>query len=190
MDSDLYYSIQTPPDFDPAKKYPVILYVYGGPGAQVVTRNWESLTDQYYTRQGYIVWRLDNRGTPNRGKAFEDVIYRQMGIPEVRDQLVGVEHLKSLPYVDANRIGIHGWSYGGYMTLMTILQAPENTFAAAFAGAPVTDWALYDTFYTERYMDTPEDNPDGYEKSSVFYHLDRAGPRPAAADACAWHGGR
>ena len=171
--SDLYYSIQTPPDFDPAKKYPVILYVYGGPGAQVVTRNWESLTDQYYTRQGYIVWRLDNRGTPNRGKAFEDVIYRQMGIPEVRDQLVGVEHLKSLPYVDAGRIAIHGWSYGGYMTLMTILQAPENTFAAAFAGAPVTDWALYDTFYTERYMDTPQDNPDGYEKSSVFYHLDK-----------------
>ena len=170
--SDLYYSIQTPPDFDPSKKYPVILYVYGGPGAQVVTRNWESLTDQYYTRQGYIVWRLDNRGTPNRGKAFEDVIYRQMGIPEVRDQLVGVEHLKSLPFVDADRIAIHGWSYGGYMTLMTILQAPEHTFAAAFAGAPVTDWALYDTFYTERYMDTPEDNPEGYEKSSVFYHLE------------------
>ncbi len=171
--SDLYYSIQTPPDFDPGKQYPVILYVYGGPGAQVVTRNWESLTDQYYTREGYIVWRLDNRGTPNRGKAFEDVIYRQMGIPEVRDQLVGVEHLKSLPYVDADRIAIHGWSYGGYMTLMTILQAPENTFAAAFAGAPVTDWSLYDTFYTERYMDTPQDNPEGYEKSSVFYHLDK-----------------
>ena len=170
---DLYYSIQTPPDFDPSKKYPVILYVYGGPGAQVVTRNWESLTDQYFTRQGYIVWRLDNRGTPNRGKAFEDVIYRQMGIPEVRDQLVGVEYLKSLPYVDADRIAIHGWSYGGYMTLMTILQAPENTFAAAFSGAPVTDWVLYDTFYTERYMDTPQDNAEGYEKSSVFYHLDK-----------------
>ena len=170
---DLYYAIQTPPDFDPAKKYPVIVYTYGGPGAQIVTRNWESLLDQYFTREGYIVWRLDNRGSANRGKKFEDVIYRQMGIPEVRDQLVGVEHLKSLPYVDAERIAIHGWSYGGYMTLMTILQAPENTFAAAFSGAPVTDWSLYDTFYTERYMDTPEDNPEGYEKSSVFYHLDK-----------------
>ncbi len=109
----------------------------------------------------------------NRGKKFEDVIYRQTGGPEVRDQLVGVEWLKSQPFVDADRIGIQGWSYGGYMALMTILQAPEGTFAAAVAGAPVTDWSLYDTFYTERYMDTPQDNPDGYEKSSVFYHLDR-----------------
>lgn len=169
----LYYSIQTPPDFDPTKRYPVLVNVYGGPGVQTVDRDWERLTDVFYTQQGYIVFRLDNRGTANRGKAFEDVIYRQMGIPEVADQLLGVEWLKSQPFVDADRIAIQGWSYGGYMTLMTMLQAEPGTFAAAVSGAPVTDWALYDTFYTERYMDTPQDNPEGYEKSSVFYHLDR-----------------
>ena len=169
----LYYSIQTPPDFDPAKQYPVLVEVYGGPHVQTVTRNWERMSDQFYSRQGYIVFRLDNRGSANRGKAFEDVIYRQTGGPEVRDQLVGVDWLKAQPFVDPERIAIQGWSYGGYMTLMTILQAPEGTFAAAVSGAPVTDWSLYDTFYTERYMDTPQDNPEGYEKSSVFYHLDR-----------------
>ena len=169
----LHYSIQKPPGFDPAKQYPVIVNVYGGPAFQTVDRDWERLTDVFYTQQGYIVFRLDNRGTTNRGKAFEDVIYRQMGIPEVRDQLLGVEWLKSLDFVDSDRIAIQGWSYGGYMTLMTLLQAEPGTFAAALSGAPVTDWSLYDTFYTERYMDTPQDNPDGYERGSVFYHLDR-----------------
>ncbi|MEL6826959.1 MAG: DPP IV N-terminal domain-containing protein [Pseudomonadota bacterium] len=169
----LYYSIQLPPDFDARKTYPALVETYGGPHAQTVNRNWERLSDQYYSRQGYVVFRLDNRGMANRGKAFEDVIYRQMGIPEVRDLLVGVDWLKSQPFVDGDRVGIQGWSYGGYMTMMTILQAPEGTFAAAVAGAPVTDWALYDTFYTERYMDTPQDNAEGYEKSSVFYYLDR-----------------
>ena len=169
----LYYSIQLPPNFDPSKKYPALVEVYGGPHVQTVTRNWERMSDQFYSREGYVVFRLDNRGSSNRGKKFEDVIYRQTGGPEVRDQLLGVEWLKSQTFVDADRVGIQGWSYGGYMTLMTILQAPEGTFAAAVAGAPVTDWTLYDTFYTERYMDTPQDNPDGYEKSSVFYHLDR-----------------
>lgn len=171
----LYYSMVTPPGFSRQsdKTYPVIVEVYGGPHVQTVDRDWESLSDQYLARQGYIVFRLDNRGMANRGKAFEDVIYRQTGGPEVRDQLVGVDWLKSQPFVDPDRVAIQGWSYGGYMTLMTILQAPEGTFAAAVAGAPVTDWSLYDTFYTERYMDTPQDNPDGYDKSSVFYHLDR-----------------
>ena len=169
----LYYSILKPADFDPSKTYPAIVEVYGGPHVQTVDRDWESLSDQYLARQGYIVFRLDNRGMANRGKAFEDVIYRQTGGPEVRDQLRGVDWLKSQPFVDADRVAIQGWSYGGYMTLMTILQAPEGTFAAAASGAPVTDWSLYDTFYTERYMDTPEDNADGYDKSSVFYHLDR-----------------
>ena len=130
------------------------------------------MSDQYYSRAGYIVFRLDNRGSDNRGRKFEDAIYRRTGGPEVRDQLVGVDYLKSLPYVDGDRVGIQGWSYGGYMTLMTILQAPEGTFAAAVSGAPVTDWSLYDTFYTERYMDTPQDNGDGYEASSVFPYLD------------------
>ena len=167
----LYYSIQLPPDFDANKTYPALVEIYGGPHAQTVNRNWERLSDQFYTRQGYVVFRIDNRGMANRGKRFEDVIYRQMGGPEVRDVLVGVDWLKSQPFIDADRVGIQGWSYGGYLTLMTILQAPEGTFAAAVAGAPVTDWSLYDTFYTERYMDTPQDNADGYEKSSVFYHL-------------------
>nr|WP_070960985.1 DPP IV N-terminal domain-containing protein [Hyphomonas sp. Mor2] len=169
----LYYSIQLPPDFDASKTYPALVEIYGGPHVQTVNRNWERLSDQFYSRQGYVVFRIDNRGMANRGKAFEDVIYRQMGIPEVRDVLVGVDWLKSQPFVDGERVGIQGWSYGGYMTLMTILQAPEGTFAAAVAGAPVTDWALYDTFYTERYMDTPQDNAEGYETSSVFHHLDR-----------------
>ncbi|WP_018146547.1 S9 family peptidase [Henriciella marina] len=169
----LYYSILKPADFDASRTYPAIVEVYGGPHVQTVDRDWESLSDQYLVRQGYVVFRLDNRGMANRGKAFEDVIYRQTGGPEVRDQLVGVDWLKSQPFVDPDRVAIQGWSYGGYMTLMTILQAPEGTFVAAVAGAPVTDWSLYDTFYTERYMDTPEDNPDGYDKSSVFYHLDR-----------------
>ena len=169
----LHYSIQLPPDFDASKSYPALVEIYGGPHAQTVNRNWERLSDQFYSRQGYVVFRIDNRGMAHRGKQFEDVIYRQMGIPEVRDVLVGVDWLKSQPFVDGDRVGIQGWSYGGYMTLMTILQAPEGTFAAAVAGAPVTDWSLYDTFYTERYMDTPQDNADGYEKSSVFYHLDR-----------------
>lgn len=169
----LYYSIQLPPDFDASKTYPALVEIYGGPHVQTVNRNWERLSDQFYSREGYVVFRIDNRGMANRGKRFEDAIYRQMGIPEVRDVLVGVDWLKAQPFVDGDRVGIQGWSYGGYMTLMTILQAPEGTFAAAVAGAPVTDWALYDTFYTERYMDTPQDNADGYEKSSVFYHLEQ-----------------
>ena len=169
----LYYSIQLPPDFDSSKKYPVLLNVYGGPHAQTVTRNWERLSDQFYTHNGYIVFRLDNRGSGNRGKKFEDVIYRDMGNAEVKDQLKGVEFLKSKPFVDPEKIAIQGWSYGGYMTLMTMLQAEPGTFAAGVSGAPVTDWSLYDTFYTERYMGTPQNNPDGYERSSVFYHLDR-----------------
>lgn len=168
----LYYSILKPPGFDPAKKYPVIIEVYGGPHVQTVERKWGALSDQFLARQGFIVFRLDNRGSYNRGRRFEDVIYRQTGAPEVRDQLKGVEWLKSQPFVDPDRIAIEGWSYGGYMTLMTLAQAPEGTFAAAAAGASVTDWALYDTFYTERYMDTPQDNPDGYAASSVFAHID------------------
>jgi dipeptidyl-peptidase 4 len=169
---DLYYSILKPPGFDPAEKYPVIVEVYGGPHVQTVVNEWGRVSDQFYAREGYILFRLDNRGSANRGKQFEDVIYRRTGGPEVRDQLVGVNWLKAQPFVDARRIAIQGWSYGGYMTLMTALQAPAGTFAAAAAGAPVTDWRLYDTFYTERYMDTPENNPDGYEASSVFPYVD------------------
>tara|TARA_R110000787_G_scaffold3702_5_gene14357 strand:+ start:44839 stop:47073 length:2235 start_codon:yes stop_codon:yes gene_type:complete len=170
---DLYYSILKPPGFDAGKQYPVIVEVYGGPGVQTVVNEWGRVSDQFYARGGYILFRLDNRGSANRGKAFEDVIHRRTGGPEVRDQMVGVDWLKSQPFVDASRIAIQGWSYGGYMTLMTILQAPKGTFAAAAAGAPVTDYRLYDTFYTERYLDTPQDNPDGYEAGSVFPYIDR-----------------
>ena len=169
----LYYSIQLPPDFDPGKTYPALVETYGGPHAQTVNRNWERLSDQYYSRQGYVVFRLDNRGMANRGRTFEDVIHRQTGQPEVRDLLVGVDWLKSQSFVDGDRVGIQGWSYGGYMVMMTILQAPEGTFAAAVAGAPVSDWTLYDTFYTERYMGLPQEQAESYERSSVFYHLEK-----------------
>lgn len=168
----LHYSLQKPTNHDPTKKYPVIVEVYGGPGVQMVNRDWGPLTDVFYAGQGYIVFRLDNRGSSNRGKAFEDVIHLNMGDAEVRDQLKGVEWLISQPFVDPERIAIQGWSYGGYMTLKTILAAPPGTFAAAVAGAPVTDWSFYDTFYTERYMGTPQTNPDGYRKSSVFPDLE------------------
>lgn len=168
----LHYSLQTPPDFDPGRRYPVLVEVYGGPHVQTVDRNWERLADQFYTQQGYVVFRLDNRGSAHRGKRFETSIYRQTGRAEVQDQLTGIAWLKRQAFVDPERIAIQGWSYGGYMTLMTLLQAPAGTFAAAVSGAPVTDWSLYDTFYTERYMDHPEDNADGYHKSSVFPYLD------------------
>ena len=165
---DLYYSILKPPGFNPDLNYPAIVEVYGGPHVQTVKRAWGSLSDQFLAGQGYIIFRLDNRGSDNRGRKFEDVIYHRTGGPEVRDQLVGVNWLKDQPYVDADRIAIQGGSYGGYMSLMTILQAPEGTFAAAVSSAPVTDWSLYDTFYTERYMGTPESNPDGYAASNVL----------------------
>lgn len=169
---EMYYSLLLPPDFDKTKKYPVILEVYGGPGAQLVTHSWKKLLDQFYVQSGYILFRLDNRGSASRGKAFEDVLYRSMGQVEVKDQLLGVKFLKKLPYVDSERIALQGWSYGGYITLMTILQAPKGTFAAAVSGAPVTDWSRYDTFYTERYMDTPQDNAEGYTTGSVFSWID------------------
>jgi dipeptidyl-peptidase-4 len=169
----LYFSILKPFDFDPAKRYPVIVYTYGGPHVQVVNNQWgrDAIFHQYLQQQGYLVFALDNRGSTNRGTAFEFPIHRQMSRVEVRDQELGVEYLRTLPYVDGDRIGIYGWSYGGYMTLMAMMQAPD-AFAAGVSGAPVTDWALYDTHYTERYMSTPADNPDGYELSNVLSHVE------------------
>ena len=168
----LHYSLLKPPGFDPATRYPAIIEVYGGPHVQTVTNSWGSLSDQYLARQGYLVFRLDNRGTWNRGKQFEDVIHHRTGLHEVSDQMKGVDWLKAQSFVDAERVAIQGWSYGGYMTLMTLLQAPAGTFAAAVAGAAVADWSLYDTFYTERYMGTPQTNAGGYEASSVFPYLE------------------
>lgn len=168
----LHYSLHRPRDFDPGKRYPVLVEVYGGPHVQMVDRHWERMTDQFYTHLGYLVFRLDNRGSAHRGKRFESVIYRRTGDAEVRDQLAGVHWLRQQSFVDPARIAIQGWSYGGYMTLMTLLQAPRGTFAAAVSGAPVTDWSLYDTFYTERYLDHPAENVEGYQQSSVFPYLD------------------
>ena len=166
----LYYRLLKPYNFDPDDRYPVVVYVYGGPGVQIVNRSWggdNALFLQLLQQNGYIVFSIDNRGSANRGTAFEAPIYGQMSVIEVMDQVRGVEFLKTLPYVDGSRIGITGSSYGGYMTLMAMLQAPE-TFHVGVAWAPVTDWALYDTHYTERYMGTPAANPNGYQASNVL----------------------
>ncbi len=166
----LWWSMRTPPGFDPTKRYPVIVQVYGGPAAALVTRSWQSPEDQLMLEAGFILFSLDNRGTPNRSVAFKTALDRRFGTVEVEDQLVGVRYLTSLPYVDARHIGVEGWSNGGYMTLM-LLTVPDSPFAAGVAGAPVTDWALYDTAYTERYMGTPADNPDGYRAADVLPRL-------------------
>ena len=173
--SELHYSLIKPADFDPARKYPVVVYVYGGPATQTVTRAWPGRTDhffnQYLAQSGYVVFSLDNRGTPRRGAKFGGALYGRQGTVEVQDQVAGVEFLRGQSWVDPARIGVHGWSNGGYMTLMLLGQASDH-YACGVAGAPVTDWALYDTHYTERYMDHPERNPDGYRVSSVFTHID------------------
>ena len=168
--SDMYYSITTPPDFDPSKRYPVIVSVYGGPHAQMVHRQWGAMTDQLLLEDGYVIFRLDNRGSYNRSFAFKSAIDRNLGKLEVQDQFAGVDYLKTLPYVDPNRIGVMGWSYGGFMTL-SLLVAPNSPFAAGAAGAPPVDWTLYDTHYTEQFMGQPSENPDGYKASEVVPKL-------------------
>jgi dipeptidyl-peptidase-4 len=163
----LYAQLLKPANFDPAKKYPVIVDVYGGPHVQLVQKHWtgSSLYEQLLAQNGFLVWTLDNRGSWGRGHAWESAIFENMGKRELDDQLVGVDYLKSLPYVDASRIGIRGWSYGGYMTLYALTHAPD-VFKCGSAGAPVTDWKFYDSIYTERYMRTPKENPAGYKSSS------------------------
>lgn len=165
----LYGRLILPTDFDPAKKYPVIVYVYGGPHSQMVRKTWKNSARwwQYYMAQkGFISFTLDNRGTQNRGRKFEDVIHRNLGINETDDQMAGIEYLKSLDYVDTDRIGVHGWSYGGFMTMNLMMRHPE-TFKVGVAGGPVVDWSLYEVMYGERYMDTPEENPEGYNKTDM-----------------------
>ena len=174
----MHYRLFKPKTLEAGKKYPVMVNVYGGPHAQRVTNSWRSknLYFQYMVQQGYIVFQLDNRGSYNRGKKFEDPIYKHLGEIEVQDQIKGVEFLRTLDYVDAERIGIYGHSYGGYMALMTMFKAGDY-FKAGVSGAPVTDWALYDTHYTERYLGHPNTNAAGYEKSAVFpYAQGLAGP--------------
>ncbi|MAN12463.1 MAG: S9 family peptidase, partial [Sphingobium sp.] len=162
----LYTKMLTPP-LEPGKRYPVFMIHYGGPGGgRQVTNTWSGALNQYLVDRGWIVFAIDNRGTPDRGKAFEDHLYRAMGTVEVQDQLTGVEWLKKQPYVDADRIATYGWSYGGYMSLKLLEKAP-GIFAAAVAGAPVTKWQLYDTHYTERYLGQPQDKPSAYPASGA-----------------------
>jgi dipeptidyl-peptidase-4 len=172
----LYYQITKPRDMAPGKLYPVLVYVYGGPGVQMVQRAWPRSNDllfrQYLAQHGYIVFTLDNRGSAGRGVRFKTAIYHHMGSVEVQDQVAGVSFLKTLPYVDARRIGVFGWSYGGYMALMCMMQAPD-VFTAGIAGAPVTDWHLYDTHYTEQFMGTPQENAAGYTGSSVITYANQ-----------------
>jgi dipeptidyl-peptidase-4 len=166
--SDLQYRLYKPKELK--GKHPVIVYLYGGPHAQMVTNSWggnRGLLMQYWVNKGYVVFTLDNRGSYNRGKAFEDPIFKKMGFVEVDDQITGVTFLRTLDYVDPQRIGVHGHSYGGYMTLMAMFKAGDY-FAAGVAGAPVTDWRLYDTHYTERYMGNPKTDDQAYTDSSVF----------------------
>ncbi|MBA5605358.1 S9 family peptidase [Duganella sp. FT3S] len=167
----LYYSLLKPANFNPFKKYPVFLSTYGGPHAQHVARKWGNLFDQYMAQQGFVVFRLDNRGSFRRERAFTDAIYRQLGKVEVEDQLTGIAWLGQQSYVDARRIGVFGWSYGGFMTLR-LLAAASDKIALGVSVAPVTDWSLYDTHYTEQFMSTPKDNADGYRNSGVYAHLD------------------
>jgi len=175
----LYWSMLRPADFDPKKKYPALVYVYGGPGVQMVTNQWQSsrgLFQQYLAERGLIVFTLDNRGSARRGCAFEQAVYRHLGQVEVADQVRGSQFLKSLPYVDPQRIGVYGGSYGGYMTLMCLNKAPDH-FRMGVAYTPVADWNLYDSVYTERYMDRPQDNPEGYrEGAPLRFAQGLAGP--------------
>jgi len=166
----LHGALYRPPAGGKGRRYPAIVRVYGGPTAQAVTNSWELTQDlraQYLARHGYVVFRLDNRGTPRRGVSFQSPLQGRLGSVEVEDQIAGARYLGGLPEVDPARIGVYGWSYGGYLALLCVLKAPD-VFRAAVAGAPVTDWDGYDTHYTERYMGTPRDNPDGYRAGSVL----------------------
>jgi dipeptidyl-peptidase-4 len=166
----LHYRIFTPHNFDSTIRYPAILDVYGGPGVQRVINSWSGASfTQILTRAGYVVFQLDNRGSAFRGTAFQAPIRGELGGVEVTDQVAGARWLACQSFVDPARIGVWGWSYGGYLTLMMMLKAP-GVFRAGVAGAPVTDWSLYDTHYTERYLGRPQDNPSGYAASSVLSH--------------------
>lgn len=166
----LYGKLILPVNFDSTKKYPVIVYLYNGPNVQLIHNSFPesgNLWYEYMAQKGYIVFTMDGRGSSNRGLAFEQATFRHLGDVEMQDQLKGVDYLKSLRYVDANRMGIHGWSFGGFMTTSLMLKHPD-VFKCAVAGGPVMDWKLYEVMYTERYMDTPKDNPEGYENANLL----------------------
>ncbi len=170
----LFCRLIKPIDFDPSKKYPVIVYVYGGPHAQLVSDSWlggAGLFLNYLAQQGFAVFTLDNRGSANRGRDFEQAIFRNLGEQEINDQMTGVEYLQSLPWIDKERIGVTGWSYGGFMTTSLMLRKPD-VFKVGVCGGPVIDWRYYEVMYGERYMDTPEDNPEGYENANLLNYVD------------------
>ena len=172
--TDLYFRMVKPLDFDPNKKYPAVVYVYGGPHAHLVNASWNYSArpwEIYMAQKGYLIFVVDNRGSQYRGAEFESCIHRQLGVLEMQDQMKGVEYLKSLPYVDSERLGVHGWSFGGFMTTNLMCSYPE-VFKVGVAGGPVIDWKLYEVMYGERYMDTPEENPEGYKNSNL---LEKAG---------------
>jgi dipeptidyl-peptidase-4 len=169
----LNYRMVLPADFDSTKKYPVIVYVYGGPHAQMVSNSWLGGGDlwfYYMAQQGYIVFTLDNRGSANRGLEFENATFRNLGTIEIEDQLAGVNFLKNLKYVDANRLGVFGWSFGGFMSIGLMTRTPD-IFKVGVAGGPVIDWRLYEIMYTERYMEKPQENPEGYEKANLLNYV-------------------
>jgi len=168
--TDLYYRMVKPTNFDPNKKYPTIIYVYGGPGVRNVEARWHYWSrgwETYMAQKGYLLFILDNRGSSARGLAFEQATFHHLGVEEAKDQMKGVEYLTSLPYVDKDRIGVHGWSFGGFMTTTLITSHPE-VFKVGVAGGPVIDWKWYEVMYGERYMGTPQNNPKGYAESSLL----------------------
>ena len=168
--TDLYYRMVKPVNFDPTKKYPTVVYVYGGPHAHNVNGSWNYAArpwEVYMAQKGYLLFIVDNRGSQYRGLAFENCTHRQLGVVEMQDQMRGVDFLKSLPYVDETRLGVHGWSFGGFMTTNLMCSYPD-VFKAGVAGGPVIDWNLYEVMYGERYMDTPQENPEGYEGSNLL----------------------
>ena len=174
LGDDLYCRMITPPDFDSTKKYPVFVYVYGGPHVQLITNSWlggADLWNHVLAQKGFIIFTLDNHGSAFRGKVFEQSVFRKLGTIEMQDQLTGVNYLKSLNYIDSNRIGVDGWSYGGFMAISLMTRQPGQ-FKVAVAGGPVIDWRFYEIMYTERYMDTPQNNKEGYDLNNLMNYID------------------
>ena len=168
--TDLYYRMVMPVDFDPNKKYPTVVYVYGGPHAHNVDARWHYSSrswETYMAQRGYLLFILDNRGSENRGRDFEQATFRHLGQVEMQDQMRGVDFLRTLNYVDTARLGVHGWSFGGFMTISLMTNYPD-VFKVGVAGGPVIDWKWYEVMYGERYMDTPQTNPEGYAQTSLI----------------------
>ena len=171
---DLFCRLFKPVNFDSTKKYPTIVYLYNGPGVQMINNTWNAGGDlwfQYMAEHGFVIFTVDGRGSSNRGLAFEQATFRHLGTIEMKDQMIGVNYLKSLKYVDANRMGLFGWSFGGFMTTSIMTRYPD-VFKAAVAGGPVIDWSYYEIMYTERYMDTPQENPEGYKEARTINYID------------------